>query len=65
MGLERGLDPILIAAGLTETRPVVDRAGKPVLDGASEPKTILGGKYGMHALPCRLSAAIIQSKSSA
>lgn len=40
--VERGLDPILIAAGLSETRPVLDAAGKP--------RVIVSGKYGMHAL---------------
>ncbi|MHC2334470.1 tyrosine-type recombinase/integrase [Bradyrhizobium sp. USDA 4454] len=48
--IERGLDPILIAAGLSETRPLLDAAGKPVLDEAGEPRTVESGKYGMHSL---------------
>lgn len=48
--IERGIDPILIAAGLTETRPVLDKASKPVLSAAGEPMTTLAGKYGLHAL---------------
>ncbi|MGN6284785.1 MAG: tyrosine-type recombinase/integrase [Afipia sp.] len=48
--LERGLDPILIAAGLGELRPLLDRAGRPVLDDKGEPKGIMTGKYGMHSL---------------
>ncbi len=48
--VERGLYPILIAAGLSETRPMLDKAGKPVLDRAGEPKVIMAGKYGMHSL---------------
>ncbi|MGY4260121.1 integrase [Bradyrhizobium sp. USDA 4516] len=48
--IERGLDPILIAAGLSETRPALDAAGQPVLDDAGEPKITVAGKYGMHSL---------------
>jgi len=48
--VERGLDPILIAAGLTETRQVLDKARKPVLDAAGEPKVTVAGRYGMHSL---------------
>jgi integrase len=59
--VERGLDPILIAAGLTETRPVLDKAGKPVLDDAGEPKTILAGKYGMHSLRHSCASLWIES----
>jgi len=48
--LERGLEPILIAAGITELRPVLDDAGKPVLDDTGAPKTVVAGRYGMHSL---------------
>ncbi|MCS3449553.1 integrase [Bradyrhizobium elkanii] len=48
--LERGLEPLLIAAGLAESRPVLDQAGNAVLDKAGEPKVIMEGKYGMHSL---------------
>jgi integrase len=49
--IERGLDPILlVAADLTEIRPVIDKDGKPVLDKDGEPKVIAAGKYGMHSL---------------
>jgi integrase len=48
--IERGLDPILVATGLIEVRPVVDKDGKPVLDAAGEPKVTVAGRYGMHSL---------------
>jgi integrase len=48
--VERGLDPVLKAAGLTEIRPLLDKAGKPALDDKGEAKTVLAGKYGMHSL---------------
>ncbi|MEY9121308.1 integrase [Bradyrhizobium yuanmingense] len=40
----------MIAAGITELRPVLDGAGKPVLDDTGVPKTVVAGKYGMHSL---------------
>lgn len=59
--LERGLDPILIAAGLTETRPELDEGDKPVLDAAGEPKMALAGKYGMHSLRHACASLWIES----
>lgn len=59
--VERGLDPILITAGLTEVRPVLDEAGKPALDDAGEPKTVLAGKYGMHSLRHACASLWIES----
>ncbi|WP_407153908.1 tyrosine recombinase XerC [Bradyrhizobium sp. STM 3557] len=47
---ERGLLPVLIAAGLAEAKPLLNEAGRPVLDAAGEPKTVMIGKYGMHSL---------------
>jgi integrase len=45
--IERRLDPTLIAARLTETRPVLDMHGEPILD-AGDPEMIVA--YGMHSL---------------
>ena len=59
--VEHGLDPMLIAAGLTEIRPVLDQAGKPVLDDAGEPKAVLAGKCGMHSLRHACASLWIES----
>jgi integrase len=48
--MQRGFDPIQVAAGVSEMRPELDSAGKPILDAAGEPKILAVGKYGMHAL---------------
>ncbi|MCG2665894.1 tyrosine-type recombinase/integrase [Bradyrhizobium sp. GCM10023182] len=48
--LERGLHPILLAQGITEMAPVLDEAGKPVLNETCEPKIAELPKYGMHTL---------------
>jgi integrase len=48
--VDRGLEPILKLAGLTEIRPLTDGARKPVLDAEAAPKLIEAGKYGMHSL---------------
>jgi integrase len=47
---ERGLDPILIAAGLTKRCPVLDDAGNPAINNAGEPAMREVGKYGLHSL---------------
>lgn len=59
--LERGLDPILIAAGLTETRPALNKRGKPILDDVGESKVIVTGKYGMHSLRHACASLWIES----
>lgn len=48
--VERGLEPILIAAGIADTCPVVDDAGNPIINNAGEPVMRETGKYGMHSL---------------
>lgn len=48
--IDRGLEPILKAAGLMEMRQLTDGARKPVLDAAGMPVLIEAGKYGMHSL---------------
>jgi integrase len=48
--MQRGFEPLQVAAGVTETKPELDDAGKPVLDHAGEPKMVTVAKYGMHAL---------------
>ncbi|WP_438277670.1 tyrosine-type recombinase/integrase [Nitrobacter sp.] len=59
--IERGLYPILVAAGLTEPRPALNKAGKPILDDAGEPKVIVAGKYGMHSLRHACASLWIES----
>jgi integrase len=48
--VERGLHPILSAAGLVEMGPALDEDGNAVLDKAGEPVTREVPKYGMHSL---------------
>jgi len=48
--VKRGFDPIQVAAGVSEIKPVADDEGNPVLDEAGAPKMITVGKYGMHAM---------------
>ena len=47
---QRGLEPILIAAGITIPTPVLDNAGKPTINNAGEPVMRDAPKYGMHSL---------------
>jgi integrase len=49
--VQRGFDPIQVAAGVTETKPVLDAEGRPVMDEAGgAQRMITVAKYGMHAL---------------
>jgi integrase len=48
--VQRGFDPIQIAAGISVPIPVLDKAGEPILDAAGQAKVALAAKYGMHAL---------------
>jgi integrase len=48
--VQRGFEPIQIAAGLTTPAPVLDDDGKPVINNAGEPVMREVPKYGMHAL---------------
>ncbi|MDN5003990.1 tyrosine-type recombinase/integrase [Bradyrhizobium sp. GCM10027634] len=48
--VQRGFEPIQMAAGVTEIRPVLDAAGNPVKDAAGSPKMAAQPKYGLHAL---------------
>ena len=48
--VERGLEPILKAAGLTEIRQLKDGARRSVLGAAGEPVMVEAGRYGMHSL---------------
>jgi integrase len=59
--VERGLEPILIAAGLSEVRNVLDNAGKPVLGDDGEPKTVPEGRFGMHSLRHACTSLWIES----
>ncbi|WLA78804.1 tyrosine-type recombinase/integrase [Bradyrhizobium elkanii] len=58
---ERGLDPILVAAGLTESMPVLDDAGKPIINNAGEPVMREVGKYGLHSLRHACASLWIES----
>jgi integrase len=48
--VQRGFDPIQIAAGITERVPVTDDAGQPIINNAGETVMRDAPKYGMHAL---------------
>lgn len=49
--VERGFQPIQLAAGISERRQAADPAtGKPAVDDAGKPVMIDVAKYGMHAL---------------
>jgi integrase len=48
--VDRGLEPILFAAGLWEMRQLTDKARRPVINAAGQPVMIKAGKYGMHSL---------------
>jgi integrase len=47
--MQRGFDPIQVAAGIAEIKPLLN-AGQPVLDESRAPKMVTVAKYGMHAL---------------
>ncbi|MBA2400590.1 MAG: site-specific integrase [Bradyrhizobium sp.] len=48
--MQRGFDPIQIAAGVVTIVPVLDDTGKPITNNAGEPVMREVGRYGMHAL---------------
>jgi integrase len=48
--MQRGFDPIQVAAGIAEIKPLLNEAGQPVLDESGAPKMVTVAKYGMHAL---------------
>jgi integrase len=48
--MQRGFDPIQVAAGVTAFQPVLDDFGKPIVNNAGDPVMREVGKYGMHAL---------------
>jgi integrase len=48
--VQRGFEPIQVAAGVTKVRPVVDAAGNAVRDDTGALKTSVEPKYGLHAL---------------
>ncbi|WP_439399337.1 tyrosine-type recombinase/integrase [Bradyrhizobium sp. PMVTL-01] len=48
--VQRGLYPILLAAGLTVPEPVLTKAGEPVLDKVGQPVIRQVAKYGPHSL---------------
>jgi integrase len=48
--IERGLEPILVGAGLIDAVPELDDAGKQVVNDAGVPVIRKVGKYGMHSL---------------
>jgi integrase len=48
--MQRGFDPIQLAAGVTRLVPVTDEAGKPVINNAGAPVMRDVARYGLHAL---------------
>jgi integrase len=48
--MQRGFDPIQIAAGVVALQHALDDAGKPIVTDTGEPVMRQVGKYGMHAL---------------
>ena len=48
--MQRGFDPIQIAAGVVALQPALDDAGNPIINNAGKPVMREVGKYGMHAL---------------
>lgn len=58
---QRGLEPILIAAGITIPTPVLDDAGKPIINNAGELVMRDAPKYGMHSLRHACASLWIES----
>jgi integrase len=48
--VKRGFNPIQVAAGVTKLVPVMDDAGKPIVNNAGTAVMMEAPKYGMHAL---------------
>jgi integrase len=59
--MQRGFDPIQIAAGVIALEPALDDAGKPIINNAGEPVMREVGKYGMHALRHACASLWIES----
>jgi hypothetical protein len=45
--VQRGFDPIQVAAGLTVPKPVLNDAGEPIINNAGQPVMKEVGKYGL------------------
>ncbi|MGY4288076.1 integrase [Bradyrhizobium sp. LM2.7] len=58
---QRGLGPIQIAASITVPMPVLDDAGKPMINKAGEPVVRDAPKYGMHSLRHACASLWIES----
>jgi integrase len=48
--MQRGFDPIQVAAGVTTLQPALNDFGEPIINNAGAPVMREVGKYGMHAL---------------
>jgi integrase len=48
--VQRGFEPIQVAAGIIERVPVLNEAGQPIINNAGEPVMRDVAKYGLHAL---------------
>jgi integrase len=59
--VERGLEPILKAAGFSDRRQLTDGTRKPVMDAAGAPVMVEVGKYGMHSLRHACASLWIES----
>jgi integrase len=48
--VQRGFDPVQIAAGVVTMKNEKDKYGQPIFGDDGKPTTVPAGKYGMHAL---------------
>jgi integrase len=48
--MQRGFDPIQVAAGVIKVVPIMDESGKPAIDASGAPVMHEVGRYGLHAL---------------
>jgi integrase len=59
--VQRGFDPIQVAAGVTEMKEAQDDYSKPILDANGKPKLVPVGKYGIHSLRHACASLWIES----
>jgi integrase len=59
--VQRGFDPIQVAAGVTLMKEALDDYGKPILDADGKPKLVPAAKYGLHSLRHACASLWIES----